>query len=132
MKKTVGVIIVEVFSFLAMLFGLAIVVIEAVAHYRPYFTHKTNVLSSTWTVTPFVVGGTFFVFGALVLGYTVVKPALDEVEDASSFVTNLLSSVKFWGSRSTDKQAASDPKAAAVVTAVTGEHPAETPPGGPQ
>jgi hypothetical protein len=124
-KKTFGVYVVEVFAFLSMIFGLGIVVIESVAHYRPYFTHKAAgaVLVPGWTVTPFVVGAAFFAFGGLILGYTIVKPALDEVEDASSFVTNLLQSVKFWGSRATDKVAATDEHAAAVVVAATNEHP---------
>jgi hypothetical protein len=102
MKKSFGVYVVEVFAFLAMLFGLGIVVAETLAHYRPYFTHKDHVLSSDWTVTPFIVGASFFVFGSLILGYTIVKPALDEVEDASGFITNLLGSLKFWGKTTTN------------------------------
>lgn len=102
MKKSLGVYIVEVFAFLAMLFGLGIVVAETLAHYRHFFSHKADVLASEWTVTPFVVGASFFVFGALILGYTVVKPAMDEFEDASSFITNLLGSLKFWGKTTTN------------------------------
>jgi hypothetical protein len=117
-KKSLGIIVVEVFAFFAMLIGFAIIVVEAFAHYRPYFTHLPTgrVLVSEWTVTPFIVGGVLIAFGALVLGYTIVKPAMDELEDASSFVTNLISSVKLWGSRSTDKQAVD-------IVAKTGELP---------
>jgi hypothetical protein len=116
MKKTWGVYVVEFFAVLMMLIGTALMVIEGVAHYRPYFTHKTAVLTSNWTATPFIVGGVLILFGAMILAYALVKPAVDELEDASGFIAKLIDSVKLWGNRSTDK-------AAAEIVAKTGELP---------
>jgi hypothetical protein len=118
MKKTWGVYVVEFFAVLMMVIGTALMVIEGVAHYRPYFTHKAagTVIASNWTATPFIVGGVLILFGAMILAYALVKPAVDELEDASGFISQLISSVKLWGNRSTDK-------AAAEIVAKTGELP---------
>ena len=120
-KKSLGFYVVNVFAFLAMLVGLAMIVAEGFAHYRPYFTHKATgaVLVSEWTTTPFIVGGVLIVFGALILAYTVVIPALTAVEGLSPFVARLIEAVKpTTGTRATDIQAA-------AILATTAEHDAK-------
>jgi hypothetical protein len=107
MKKSLGFYIVNVFAFLMMLAGFGMIVAEGYAHYHPFFTKKPAgaVLVSAWTATPFIVGGVLTVFGALILGYTVVRPALLELEGLSPFIAQLLNSVKLGGTRATDVQA---------------------------
>jgi hypothetical protein len=127
MKKTWGVYVVEFFAVLMMLIGTALMVLEGLAHYRPYFTHKAagTVIVSNWTATPFIVGGVLIVFGSLILAYALVKPVMDEMEDGSTFVSQLLQSVKLWGNRSTDKTATAAVVAAAVVDKPVASDPNE-------
>jgi hypothetical protein len=117
LKKSLGFYVVNVFAFLMMLVGMTLIVLEGLAHYRPYFTHKCCVLQSNWTVMPFVSGAVLMVGGGLILAYTVVSPALHELEGASPFIAELLNSVKLGGSRDTDKTAT------AAVTAETSINP---------
>jgi hypothetical protein len=113
MKSKWGIYVVNGFSVLMMVIGTTLMVLEGIVHYRPYLTRKPTgtVIVANWTATPFIVGGILVLFGALILGYTIVKPALVEFEGLLPFLTSLLQSVKPWGQRATDKQAA----AAAVV-----------------
>lgn len=113
-----------------MIAGLALIVAEGFAHYRPFFTKKPigTLIVSAWTATPFIVGGTLIVFGALCLAYTVVLPALTAVEGMSPFIARLLEAVKpGTGTRGTDIQAAQ-------ILAKTAEHEMKSvtpPPAGP-
>jgi hypothetical protein len=124
-KRTLGFYVVNVFAFLLMLAGLAMIVAEGFAHYRPFFTHKAagTVLVSAWTATPFIVGGVLIIFGALCLAYTVVLPALTAVEGMSPFIASLINAVKpLTGTRATDVKAAE-------ILSKTAEHELKSPTG---
>ena len=126
-KKSLGFYIVNVFAFLLMTIGLALISIEGVVHYRPFFSCSAAV-SNNWTVTPFAVGGMMIIFGALVLAYTIVLPALSAVEGMGPFLTTLINAVRpLTGSRATDVKAAE-------ILQTTAEHELKTtstPPAGP-